>query len=189
MGRAVTSCQCPLRRSIIPHGLPSYVQIVKGARSLAHRRSAYHGHERWILDGSGILAQAGPGNRGVDLRGAATFVQDSQSIVSATSASGNNGTLTINAPQTDFSSASAVPEVSIARAPELTDSVCQRRGGRSTLVREGRGGVAPGPDGYQAIPPPSWTASAPAAPPSPPASSTSTQAPRVLAAPAEVGCE
>jgi large exoprotein involved in heme utilization and adhesion len=103
------------------------------------------------LQQTGILAQAGPGNGGainILLRGGAVFVQDAQSLVSATSQSGNNGTVTISGPQTNFQSSLFVPEVSAAKPPELSANACQRDSSHSTFVREGRGGVAPGPDDY-----------------------------------------
>jgi filamentous hemagglutinin family protein len=103
------------------------------------------------LERSAIVAQAGPGNGGainIGLKQGAVFVQDSESLVSATSKSGNNGTVTINSPQTDLNSALRVPEVSAARAPELTANVCRHEGSHSTFVKEGRGGVVADPEGY-----------------------------------------
>jgi hypothetical protein len=103
------------------------------------------------LQQTGILAQAGPGNGGainIQLKAGALFVQDAQSLVSATSQSGNNGTVTISAPQTNFQSSLRIPDVSAAKAPELSANACQRDAGHSTFVREGRGGVTPGPDDY-----------------------------------------
>jgi large exoprotein involved in heme utilization and adhesion len=103
------------------------------------------------LQRSAIVAQAGPGNGGainIGLKKGAIFIQDSESLVSATSKTGNNGTVTINSPQTDLNSALRVPEVSAARAPELTANACRHEGSHSTFVREGRGGVAPDPQDY-----------------------------------------
>jgi hypothetical protein len=103
------------------------------------------------LQRSAIVAQAGPGNGGainIGLKQGALFIQDSESLVSATSKSGNNGTVTINSPQTDLNSALRVPEVSVARGPELTANVCRHEGSHSTFVKEGRGGVTPDPQGY-----------------------------------------
>jgi len=105
------------------------------------------------LQQTGILAQAGPGNGGainIQLKAGALFVQDAQSLVSATSQSGNNGTVTISAPQTNFQSSLRIPDVSAAKAPELSANACQRDASHSTFVREGRGGVTPGPDDYLA---------------------------------------
>ena len=107
------------------------------------------------LQRSAIVAQAGPGNGGainIGLQEGAVFVQDSQSLVSATSKTGNNGTVTISSPQTDLNSALRTPEVSVARAPELSANVCRREGSHSTFVREGRGGVPPDPEGYLIAP-------------------------------------
>jgi hypothetical protein len=103
------------------------------------------------LQRSAIVAQAGPGNGGainIGLKQGALFIQDSESLVSATSKTGNNGTVTINSPQTDLNSALRVPEVSAARAPELTANACRHDGNHSTFVKEGRGGVAADPQGY-----------------------------------------
>lgn len=103
------------------------------------------------LQHTAIVAQAGPGNGGainIGLKQGAVFVQDSESLVSATSKSGNNGTVTINSPQTDLNSALRVPEVSVAHGPELTANVCRHEGNHSTFVKEGRGGVAADPQGY-----------------------------------------
>ena len=104
-----------------------------------------------VLKGSQIVAQAGPGNGGainIGLMPGSVFVQDSGSLVSATSRTGNNGTVTINSPQTDLNSALRVPVVSVAHAPELMASVCRHDNNRSTFVREGRGGVTQDPQGY-----------------------------------------
>jgi fibronectin-binding autotransporter adhesin len=103
------------------------------------------------LQQTGILARATAGNGGainIQLKGGAVFVQDAQSLVSATSQTGNNGTVTISGPQTNFQSSLFIPEVSAAKSPELSANACQRDGSHSTFVREGRGGVAPGPDDY-----------------------------------------
>lgn len=107
------------------------------------------------LQRSAIVAQAGPGNGGainIALKDGAVFVQDASSLVSATSKSGNNGTVTISSPQTDLNSALRTPDVSVARAPELSANVCRREGSHSTFVREGRGGVPPDPEGYLSAP-------------------------------------
>jgi hypothetical protein len=122
-----------------------------------------------ILQSSAILARADLGHGGsinINLEPGtgfpqdnsepvAPFIQDSQSLVSADAKSGNNGTVTINGLQTNFNSALAVPNVSVEKAPELAHNACQREGNRSTFVREGRGGIASGPDSYQTSPPPS----------------------------------
>lgn len=100
---------------------------------------------------SAIVAQAGPGNGGainINLKQGALFVQDSESLVSATSQSGNNGTVSIKSPQTDLNTALVVPVVTVARSPELTANVCRPHSSRSTFVSEGRGGVSADPQGY-----------------------------------------
>jgi hypothetical protein len=103
------------------------------------------------LQQSGILARATAGNGGainIQLTKGAVFVEDAQSLVSATSQTGNNGTVTISGPQTNFQSSLYVPEVSAAKPPELSANACQRDSSHSTFVREGQGGVAPAPDDY-----------------------------------------
>jgi large exoprotein involved in heme utilization and adhesion len=103
------------------------------------------------LQQSGILARATAGNGGainIKLNKGAVFVEDAASLVSATSQTGNNGTVTISGPQTNFQSSLYVPEVSAAKPPELSANACQRDSSHSTFVREGQGGVAPAPDDY-----------------------------------------
>ena len=144
-----------------------------------------------VLARSAIVAQAGPGNGGainIHLVNGAVFVQDSASIVSATSQTGNNGTVTINSPQTDLNSALRVPEVSAARTPELTANACKRDASHSTFVREGRGGVEPRPDSYltgpvASGPPDSRGAQAPAAVPA-----TANDSTLLASATADSGC-
>jgi hypothetical protein len=76
-------------------------------------------------------------------------VQDAASLISASSQSGNDGTITSNTARTALgSSVLALPMVQPARAPELAANVCARDSGHSTFVIGGGGGVAPGPDGY-----------------------------------------
>jgi filamentous hemagglutinin family protein len=105
-----------------------------------------------VLQSSSILAQANAGNGGaitINLASGALFVEDSQSLVSAQSATGNNGAINISTPASDLNSALTIPDVNVARTPELDSNVCKRSSGsRSTFVREGHGGVAPAPDGY-----------------------------------------
>jgi collagen type VII alpha len=144
-----------------------------------------------ILQGSAIVAQANHGNGGriyLYVTPGALILQDSQSLISASSNFGNTGTVIISTPQTNFNSALATPNVSITRTPEFTHNACQRDRNRSTFVREGRGGVAPGPDGYQTTVPSDVTAPALGTPSSPTASLTSTRAPTLFAAGADMGC-
>jgi fibronectin-binding autotransporter adhesin len=103
------------------------------------------------LNGSGILAETPSGSGGqinVNFTPGAVYIQDSRSKVSADSKKGNNGTVSINSPQTDLNSALHPPDVSAAKAPELAANACRRARAHSTFVREGRGGVATAPDGY-----------------------------------------
>jgi len=148
-----------------------------------------------ILYGSGILAQATSGNGGaINITPpegrTLTFVQDAQSLVSASSETGNNGKVTIDAPQTDLNSALAVPDVNIERTPELASNACHREGNRSTFVREGRGGVAANPDGYQTSLPAGTSAAGSQARAVPKTSSPPAQSLAVLAAAsADMGCQ
>jgi large exoprotein involved in heme utilization and adhesion len=119
-----------------------------------------------ILQNSAILARADSGNGGainINLKSGALFIQDSQSLVSAQSKTGNSGTVSINAPQTDLNSGLAVPEVSVARAAELTSNACRHDASHSTFVREGRGGITRDPDGYLTSQSTNGTASPPSA--------------------------
>jgi large exoprotein involved in heme utilization and adhesion len=104
-----------------------------------------------ILSDSAILARADSGNGGAinifSIPGA-LFIEDSESLISAQSKTGNSGTVNINAPQTDLNSGLAVPEVSVARAAELSSNACRHDRNHSTFVREGQGGTTQDPDGY-----------------------------------------
>ena len=105
-----------------------------------------------VLRSTQVRAQANAGNGGAInisfLPTNAPFIKDTQSIVSATSQSGNNGTVAINSPQTDLNSALQTPAVNVAKPPELTANACAPGVNRSSFVREGKGGVSPAPDGY-----------------------------------------
>jgi large exoprotein involved in heme utilization and adhesion len=147
---------------------------------------------RTILQSGGILAQADSGNGGainIFLDKGALFVEDAESLVSAQSASGNDGTVTINSPQTNFNAALATPDVSVTKTPELTSNACRRDKNRSTFVREGHGGIPPGPDGYQTAAPSNPASKAPTAALSPAARSGSKDAGTLVAAIAPAGCE
>jgi filamentous hemagglutinin len=109
------------------------------------------GAGRVILESSAILAQADGGAGGqIDINPTpgAPYIQDANSIVNADSKAGNNGTVSINAPQTDLNSALQPPQVSTARAAELSANACQPGANHSTFVRDEHGGVAPAPDDY-----------------------------------------
>jgi hypothetical protein len=124
-----------------------------------------------ILQASAILATTNRGTGGqidiyVDPKKA--YIQDAQSLVSADSAAGNNGSVIINAPNTNnLNSGLRVPAVEVQKAAVLSPNACRRDAHRSTFVSEGRGGVVPGPEGY-------LTAVAPPASPSPSGASKTT---------------
>jgi len=145
-----------------------------------------------VLAESGILAETPSGSGGeinIGLEPGSIFVQDSLSKVAADSGRGVNGTVTINSPQTNFNAALAAPEVSTAKKPEFAHNACQRDRNRSTFVREGRGGVAPAPDGYQTTLFPTQASTAVGTPPPPTTSAEWAATPILLAAATDVGCE
>ena len=82
----------------------------------------------------------------------AVFVRDTESLVSADSAAGNDGRVTVNVPDTDLNSGVAVPNVTVDSAPELRASACAPGPAelRSTFVQETRGSVYT-PDGYLTV--------------------------------------
>lgn len=142
-----------------------------------------------LLQASGILGEAVSGNGGaisIFLNKGALFVEDSESLVSAQSQTGNDGTVTIGAPQVNLNSALTAPDVHATRAPELASNACRRDSARSTFVREGRGGVAPAPDAYlnssAATPAPATAKDAVTALPEPPL-------PLLAALSGDKGCE
>jgi large exoprotein involved in heme utilization and adhesion len=104
-----------------------------------------------VVQGSRIIANASGGDGGainINLNKNSAFVEDTQSEISATSLTGNNGTVTINAPQTDLNSALHPAEVGVTQAPELSANACAPGTNRSTFVRDEHGGIAPAPDDY-----------------------------------------
>ena len=108
-----------------------------------------------ILRRSQILATAEDFDGGLinfDLVNNAAFVRDAESFISADSDAGNDGTVTSNAPDVDLSSLIQSHEVVLASPPELAADVCATRSdvAPSTFLRESRGGVVEGPDGYLA---------------------------------------
>jgi hypothetical protein len=102
-----------------------------------------------IVAQSQIFARAGRGDGGnitINKTSAdALFVQDTESIRSAESVEGNNGTIVIDSPDVDINGALLPSEVELTTPPELSANACRPNAGttRSTFVREGRGGIAP----------------------------------------------
>jgi hypothetical protein len=150
-GSPVTLRDAQILASATSSGLGGDIQI---GQALAGRTVPGQGAGYVVIEESQIRANAVEKNGGfidINLEEGGAFVQDSSSIVNADSSLGNNGTVTINAPQVDLNSALRLPDVSVARKPELTANACRRDGKRSSFVREGRGGVSPAPDGYLSI--------------------------------------
>jgi len=108
-----------------------------------------------IMQRTVILAQAVNGDGGnitINLQPGELLVRDSESAINASSDAGNDGEIDINAPDTDLNSAIKPQDVDNAAPPELSASACTRpEGGRSTFVREGKGGVAESLDSYLTI--------------------------------------
>jgi len=113
------------------------------------------GAAQTIMQRAAILAQAVAGNGGnitINLQPGAVLVRDSQSVINASSDAGNDGEIEINAPDTDLNSAIKPQDIEDSTPPELSASACTRpEGGRSTFVREGKGGVAESLDSYLTI--------------------------------------
>lgn len=107
-----------------------------------------------ILQNSRITANAfgGPGGN-IRIVALENFIIDPGSVVEASSARSLDGTVEIDAPDTDVSgSLAALPE-SFLDAGALLRSRCdaaRARGRANSLSVSGRGGVSPDPDGYQA---------------------------------------
>jgi filamentous hemagglutinin family protein len=128
----------------------SLIEATAGANGAGGDVSIYTAGNT-IVQESGILARADHGNGGVInlfFVPGAIYIQDSESEVSASSNTGNNGKVVINSPQTDLNPALSVPEVAISKTVQLDSNICRHDRENSTFSREGRGGVAAEPDGY-----------------------------------------
>ena len=103
-----------------------------------------------ILDNSQITANAFGGPGGNILIVAGQFIASSNSVVQASSAQSIEGTVEIDAPDTDIAAAIAQLPESFLDASALLPARCAaRRGGsESSFVVAGRGGVPVDPDGY-----------------------------------------
>ncbi len=106
-----------------------------------------------ILQNSSITANAfgGPGGN-IRIVARKNFISDPESSVTASSARNIDGTVEIDAPDTDVTgSLTALPE-NFLDAGALLQGRCdaaRARGRANSLTVSGRGGVSPDPDGYQ----------------------------------------
>ncbi len=102
-----------------------------------------------ILQNSQIIANAfgGPGGNINIIAG--QLIADPATAITASSALGIEGTVSIDAPDTDVSAGLAILPASFLDAASLLRAGCSgARAGQSSLVEVGRGGLPPDPDGY-----------------------------------------
>jgi len=100
-----------------------------------------------ILQNSQIIANAFGGSGGNISIVSQFFLQDTQSLVQASSQFGVSGTVVISAPQVDLSSSVAVLPSAFFDASGLLRESCAARAGRSnSFVPAGRGGLAAQPE-------------------------------------------
>ena len=102
-----------------------------------------------ILQNSQIIANAFGGPGGNISIVAGQLIADPLTAITASSALGIDGSVNIDAPDTDVSAGLAVLPVSFLDAASLLRAGCSgARAGLSSLVEVGRGGLPPDPDGY-----------------------------------------
>ena len=102
-----------------------------------------------ILQNSQIIANAFGGPGGNINIVAGQLIADPLTAITASSALGIDGSVNIDAPDTDVSAGLAVLPVSFLDAASLLRAGCSgARAGLSSLVEVGRGGLPPDPDGY-----------------------------------------
>ena len=102
-----------------------------------------------ILQNSQIIANAFGGPGGNINIVAGQLIADPATVISASSALGIDGSVNIDAPDTDVSASLAVLPVSLLDAASLLRAGCSAaRAGLSSLVEIGRGGLPADPDGY-----------------------------------------
>ena len=102
-----------------------------------------------ILQNSQIIANAfgGPGGNINIIAG--QLIVDPATSITASSALGIDGSVNIDAPDTDVSAGLAILQESFLDAASLLRAGCSgARAGVSSLVEVGRGGLPPDPDGY-----------------------------------------
>jgi large exoprotein involved in heme utilization and adhesion len=102
-----------------------------------------------VLQNSQIIANAFGGPGGNIQIVAGQLIQDPATSITASSALGIDGTVNINAPESDVSAGLAVLPATYLDAVSLMKAGCgAARAGLSSLVQLGRGGLPPDPDGY-----------------------------------------
>lgn len=102
-----------------------------------------------ILQNSQIIANAFGGPGGNIQIVAGQLIADPTTSITASSALGIDGTVNIDAPDSDVSAGLAILPASFLDAASLMQSGCgAARAGLSSLVEVGRGGLPPGPDDY-----------------------------------------
>ena len=107
-----------------------------------------------VLDESVVQADAFAGNAGNITLVAENIVQSANSAVTASSELAVDGTITIEAPETDITADLAVLTAALIDATALLQQRCAARAGRSasSLVRAGRGGLPLDPEQPQSAP-------------------------------------
>ena len=104
-----------------------------------------------VLQNSQIVANAfgGPGGNIHIIAG--QFISDPSTVISASSTLGIDGTVNIEAPDSDLSADLAALPASFLDASRMMQAGCgAARAGLSSLVEVGRGGLPPAPDDYLA---------------------------------------
>ena len=102
-----------------------------------------------VLQNSQIIANAYGGPGGNIHIVAGQLITDPSTVISASSALGIDGTVSITAPESDLSAELAVLPASFVDASRLMRPGCgAARAGLSSLVELGRGGLPAAPDGY-----------------------------------------
>lgn len=123
-----------------------------------------------VLQNSQIIANAFGGPGGNIQIVAGQLIADPATAITASSALGIDGTVNIDAPESDVSAGLAVLPASFLDAASLMQAGCgAARAGLSSLVEVGRGGLPPDPDDYlpsldlgaTATPGPLWRGVAP----------------------------
>ena len=105
-----------------------------------------------VLVDSRIIANASAGSGGNIRLTADHILADDQSIVSASSDLGIDGTVAIDAPDTDLTGGLTTLNADFLNAAALLAQQCAARGGQTvaSLTATGRGGLPSGPNQYQA---------------------------------------
>lgn len=103
----------------------------------------------FVTQNSQIIANAYGGPGGNIALQAGLFILDPATVISASSALGVDGTVSLSGPESDLSSELAVLPDSFLDASRLMHPGCgAARAGLSSLVEVGRGGLAGNPDDY-----------------------------------------